>query len=298
MSKSDSEIFMRTFNTPPTSDSSDYTSDTNCGCKDCYDSDSYEDNAQCESSTISQEKTVLKNLDESLCMLKYDMDITFLKNNVVVLAAHDVYLEDGDLEEFWDTCKHCLKLQYHFVRKDEKINNQIGEFKLQEKRFKTDNCFGNPCSNTVNLGSCGNKHHNLPECGPLSWKIKNNIRGAVLNTESLKPTKIVRCCKESCWTSAEKILKEFNRKKIKDCFADIHYIWQNCDLDRQITGAYVYIIGSIYNENSKLKYARITAQINAKLANLHYNTRYGFDVCDVVMRSPLTWQKVEYIDII
>ena len=134
----------------------------------------------------------------------------------------------------------------------------------------------------------------LPQCGPLSWKIRENILNA--ESESLKPNKLIRCCKTSCWTHAENILRASGRKKIKDCFADIHYRFKNRELDQVIVGAYVYIVGSIYNENFELKYARITAEINAKLAQLHYDKTYGFDICDVVIRSPLTWQKVDYID--
>jgi hypothetical protein len=163
------------------------------------------------------------------------------------------------------------------------------ETNMEKKSVGTQYCFGEPCSNTFNLGSCENKHFDLPLCGPLSWKIENDIKNDSISDSDSdsdtidlpKPIKLVRCCKTNCWAYGHKVLKACGRTKLKDILVDTH----ESIVDEKIVGCWYYLVMSIY-QNYILQYAHVSVYLDGE--------KMKGDIADYVLRNKDCIKKIDF----
>jgi hypothetical protein len=178
---------------------------------------------------------------------------------------------------------------------------------IEKKSVGTQYCFGEPCNNALNTGICGNLHQQHPKyrfnqvpenthknetlCGPLSWKLENNIKRETssesddnLSDEKLsdlEPGKLIRSCKDHCWAYGHNVLKACGRNRMKDIVVDTH----ETIVDEKTIGCWYYVIMSLYRNNS-LEYAHVYAHIDGPKINK--------DPTDYVLRNRSCIKKIDF----
>lgn len=147
-------------------------------------------------------------------------------------------------------------------------------------------------SEKKSVGTQYSLHENyLPSCGPLSWKIKNDIikdssseSDDSLSDETLSdlaPGKLIRSCKESCWAYGHNVLQACGRKRLKDILVSSH----ECIIDGEKVGHWHYLVMSLYL-NDSLEYAHVSVYIHgSKMRN---------DVAEYVLRNRSCIKKIQF----
>tara|TARA_B100000674_G_C37849982_1_gene919475 strand:- start:73 stop:579 length:507 start_codon:yes stop_codon:yes gene_type:complete len=130
-----------------------------------------------------------------------------------------------------------------------------------------------------------------PLCGPASWKRENNITRESssesddsLNDEKLldlAPSKLIRCCKESCWAYGHNVLQACGRKRLKDILVNSH----ECIIDGERIGHWHYLVMSLY-QNDSLKYAHVSVYIDGP--------KHRNDIADYVLRNRACIKKIDF----